>query len=62
MLLHFQVLELKADVCMYLPLVLIEVVCGLFVVQLFVVLVPIVGFVAFLWFADREIISSTVSF
>ncbi|KAG0602977.1 hypothetical protein M758_10G055700 [Ceratodon purpureus] len=26
---------------------------------LFVVLVPIVGFIAFLWFADREIISST---
>ncbi|XP_024376747.1 uncharacterized protein [Physcomitrium patens] len=29
---------------------------------LFVVLVPIVGFVAFLWFADREIVSSSVSF
>lgn len=30
--------------------------------QLLVVLVPIVGIVAFLWFADREIISSVVSF
>lgn len=50
---------MKVDV---LAVVLMEVVFGLLVVQLFVVLVPIVGFIAFLWFADREIISSTVSF